>query len=428
VLRGGVGVFTGRPAYVWVSNAFGGTGLEQATLTCNGHNGTTKSDTVPTFTMDVSNIPQGCNPAGTTNALNPPVASVTYYEPNFRFPQTMRVAFGMDHKLPWGVVGTFDFLFTRFLNNYYINDVNLKGVQALGDGEAYRPMYGTISSTGSVTVAKISSAFSQVLRHSNRDGDRALSFTFQLQKRFSNAMEFSAGYTWSHAQDFISLGSSVAFSNYQFTTLDGTLENRNLRTSTFDRTHRFVFSGAFTLPYQINAGLRLTVQSGTPYGYVVSNDANADGVGANDLVYVPMFSTDITLATPSDWTKLNNYINNEPCLNAQRGQILQRNSCRNPVQTFLDARIAKTFPTFGGQSVEISADFFNLPRLLGSVLDNNWGEVRSTSGFENANLLTLSGYNAGSMRGTYRLSLPVYRQVSVSASRWNMQFGARYTF
>ena len=428
VLRGGVGVFTGRPAYVWVSNAFGGTGLEQATLTCNGRNATLKTDTVPTFTMDVSNIPQGCNPAGTASSLSPPVASVTYYDQDFRFPQSMRIALGLDHRLPWGVVGTFDFLFTRYLNNYYINDVNLRGPGAIGVGEGNRVMYGAISSTGSVTVSKISSAFSQVLRHSNREGDRAMSFTLQLQKRFSNAMEFSAGYTWSHAMDYISLGSSVAFSNYQFTTLDGTLENRNLRTSTFDRTHRFVFSGAFSLPYQINAGLRLTVQSGTAYGYVVSNDANADGVGANDLVYVPIYSTDITLATPSDWTRLNNYILNEPCLNSQRGRIIGRNSCRNPVQTFLDARLSKTFPTFGGQSIEISADIFNLPRLLGSMLDNGWGEVRSTSGFENLNLLQLTGYDAGMMRGKYSLSLPVYKQVSVSASRWNMQFGARYSF
>jgi outer membrane receptor protein involved in Fe transport len=428
VLRGGVGVFTGRPAYVWISNAFGGTGLEQATLTCNGRNGTTKTDTVPTFTLDVSNIPQGCNPAGTASSLTPPIATVTYYEQNFRFPQTMSLALGLDHKLPWGVVGTFDFLYKRYLNNYYINDVNLRGPTALAAGEGYRTMYGTISSSGSATASKISPAFYQVLRHSNKNGDRATSFTVQLQKRFSNAMEFSAGYTWSHALDYISLGSSVALSNYQFTTLDGTLENRNLRTSTFDRTHRFVFSGAFTLPYQVNAGLRMTVQSGTPYGYVANADVNADGVSGNDLVYVPLYSTDITLANPNDWTRLNNYINSEPCLNRQRGHIMDRNSCRNPVQTFLDARLSKTFPTFGGQSIEISADIFNLPRLLGSLLDNNWGEVRSTSGYENNYLLNLTGWDAGSMRGKYSLNLPVRRQVSVSASRWNMQFGARYSF
>ena len=429
VVRGGVGVFTGRPAYVWVSNAFGNTGLEQATLTCNGRNGTTKTDTVPDFTLtvDPDAMPAGCNPAGTASNLNPPASNVVYYDPDFKFPQTLRFALGVDHTLPFGIVGTFDFLFTRYVNNFYITDSNLRGPVGVGVGEGNRVMYGTISGS-SATPARVSSAFLTVLEHSNRSGDRAWSTTLQMQKRFSNGMEFSVGYTYSRAMDFISLGSSVALSNYQFTTLDGTLDNRNLRRSAFDRPHRFVAAGSFNLPAGINAGLSLTVQSGTAYGYVVSNDANADGITANDLVYVPLYSTDISLQNPNDWTALNKYINAEPCLNAQRGRIMTRNSCRNPFQTFLSARFTKALPTLHGQSVELSWDIFNLPRLLGQVLDNNWGEVRSTSSFENLNLLTLTGYSAAMGRGVYRLSLPQRRQVNVNASRWQMQLGARYRF
>src|SRR3989440_4025726 len=36
IVRGGVGVFSGRPPYVWVSNAFGNTGLEQQAVFCDG--------------------------------------------------------------------------------------------------------------------------------------------------------------------------------------------------------------------------------------------------------------------------------------------------------------------------------------------------------------------------------------------------------
>jgi hypothetical protein len=232
----------------------------------------------------------------------------------------------------------------------------------------------------------------------------------------------------------------VANSNFRYTTLDGTLANRNLRPSVYDRPHRVVAGGSFSLPYQINVGLRLTVQSGSPYGYAVSSDANADGLAGNDLVYVPMYSTDISLLyqplstspkvfdRPADWAALNAYINSEPCLNEQRGHIMRRNSCRNPWQTFLDARLSKTISTIGGQSLEISADIFNIPRLLGSVLDNNWGVVKTTSGNENLTLLSLAGYSAAMGRGVYKLSLPILRQVSIDASRWKMQFGARYSF
>ena len=262
----------------------------------------------------------------------------------------------------------------------------------------------------------------------NNSGDRAWSATLQLQKRFSNGMEFSAAYTYGRAMDHLTLGSSIANSNYRYTTLDGTLEDRNLRRSPYDRPHRIQMSGSFNLPADINVGLNLTIQSGTPYGYVVSNDANADGLSGNDLVYVPLYSTDISLQNPADWTRLNDYINSEPCLNSQRGRVMSRNSCRNPWQTFLSARVSKVFPTVHGQTVEISADIINLPRLLGSVLDNDWGVVNQTSGFENAYLLTERGWNSAAQRGVYSLSLPVRRQVSIDASRWRMQFGARYTF
>ena len=429
VLRGGVGVFTGRPAYVWVSNAFGNTGLEQATLTCNGAFGTgnIKNDTVPNFTLDVNNLPQGCNPAGTAVAGSLPVSNVNFYDANFRFPQTLRFALGMDRTLPFGIVGTVDFLFTKYVNNYYVTDANLRGPQTYAVGEGNRVMYGTISGTGSVTVSKVSTAYGNVLEHSNKSGDRAWSGTLQLQKRFGNGMEFSLGYTYSRAMDYISLTSSVALSNYQFTPIDGTLGTRYLRRSSFDRPHRFVANGSFHLPFQVNAGLRLTVQSGTPYAYVYSSDVNADGIGQNDLVYVPLYSSDITLANPADWSKLDAYINNEPCLNSQRGRIMARNSCRNPWQTFLDARVSKTIATMHGQSLEISWDIFNFPRLLGQMLDNNWGTVNSTAGNQQLNLLSLSGYDLGNVRGKYALQLPTRRAVNVNASRWQMQFGARYS-
>jgi outer membrane receptor protein involved in Fe transport len=419
-LRGGVGVFTGRPAYVWVSNAFSNTGMEQATLTCSA------AGTIPTFTVDPNNQPTQCAGGG---AATPPTPSIVFYDPDFKFPQTLRFAFGVDRRLPWGLVGTFDFMFTRYINNYYLNDVNLKGVQSIGVGEGNRVMYGTINaSTGSASPARWTSSFADVLQHSNRSGDKAWSTTVQIQKRFSNGMEFGVGYSYQRAYDFITLGSSVANSNFRYTTLDGTLAKRNLRPSVYDRPHRFVANGSFSLPYQINVGLQLTVQSGSPYGYTVSNDANADGLAGNDLVYVPLYSTDITLRNAGDWTRLDKYINNEPCLNSQRGHLMSRNSCRNPWQTFLNARVSKTISTFGGQSMEISADIFNLPRLFGSILDNSWGIVNTTAGNENLTLLTLSGYSAAAQRGIYTLSLPVRRQVSIDASRWKMQFGARYTF
>jgi len=181
-------------------------------------------------------------------------------------------------------------------------------------------------------------------------------------------------------------------------------------------------------------------QSGSPYSYVVSNDINGDAFGGNDPVYVPRNRADISMdgngsgnsqggfgtavQQDSAYAVLDNYINSEDCLREHRGTLLPRNTCRNPWMNFLNARIAKVFPTIQGQSIEVSADVFNLLHLV----SGDWGLIRSTSTFEEANLLTRTGFDAAGQRGVYALSLPSRNRVDTNASRWRVQLGVKYTF
>ncbi|HEV8265005.1 MAG TPA: TonB-dependent receptor [Gemmatimonadales bacterium] len=413
-LRGGAGVFSGRPPYVWISNAFGNTGLEQATLTC------TAAGTIPTFTIDVDAQPQVCAGGG---APTPPIPSIVYFEPDFKFPQNLKLALGLDHQLPAGIVGTFDFVYTKSINQFYITDVNLNGIVGFAAGEGGRPLYGTPTTNGS-GVSRVSAGFRDVLRHRNEGQDRALQVTAELQKRFSEGVEFRAAYTYSHSEDLFSLGSSIASSNYRFTVLDGTLENRNLRTSIFDIPHKLQMTGIFGLPYGFNLSLVYIAQSGHPYTYVASTDANGDGFTGNDAIYVPRDRSDIALATPGDSTALFAFINSEACLRDNKGHILPRNSCRNGSINILNARFVKAIPTISGQSLELSLDIFNLLHLL----NRDWGQFRETSGFENLNRLRMTTYDATFGRGVYAL-VPVQRDFpSQTASRWRVQLGGKYIF
>jgi outer membrane receptor protein involved in Fe transport len=180
IVRGGIGVFSGRPPYVWVSNAFVNTGLEQFTLSCDGA-------LVPqpsSFTLDVTKQPKLCQ--GQTTANTNAVRTVNYFDPSFKFPQDLKIALGADKKLPWEVVGTFDFLYTKALEQFYLSDVNLKGVQGASGGEAGRPLYGAINTTtGRATAARIAPGFSQVIQHTNQNKDWSFFATGQLQKAVS---------------------------------------------------------------------------------------------------------------------------------------------------------------------------------------------------------------------------------------------------
>ncbi len=438
IVRGGVGVFSGRPPYVWVSNVYSNTGLEQATLVCDGNFTTTRTnDTLPRFRVDPDSQPRLCGNEGPGSAgLSTAVPSVVYFDRGFKLPQNFKAAFGLDRQMSWGVVGTFDFLFTKGLNQFYIYDVNLRGIVGTSAGEGGRPLYGTINpATGTASASRLSPSFGGVLRQTNRSGDYSYSFTGQLQKRFSNGVQFNVGYTYARTYDLISLTSSVANSNYQFTTLDGPISDRNLRPSTFDIPHKITASGTVDIKFGVSLSVIYIGQSGSRYGYVVSNDANGEGLGGNDLVYVPRDAADITLQTPADWTRLDAYIKSEPCLEANRGRIMPRNSCQNPWMNFLNLRLAKTFTTLQGQNVEVTADLFNTFSLLDDVgIHNDWGRVKTVSGFENDNLLTLSGYDAVNQRGIYRvtgsnLATKYFTSDAIATSaRWKLQVGMKYSF
>jgi hypothetical protein len=416
-VRGGIGIFSGRPPYVWISNAYGNTGREQVLLVCTGAS-------VPTFTpgfvTDPSSQPTQCTAGGPPT---PPAASVVFYDPNFKFPQNLKLSLGVDRKLGWGVVGTLDFLFTKSINQFYIMDVNLQGIQSTLSGEGGRAVYGATGGA-SVSPLRVTSSFRDVLRHENRSQDRSISIAAQAQKRFSNSLEFNVSYAYSHTEDLFSMTSSIASSNYRFTALDGTVANRNLRTSVFDIPHKITASATVHTKFDFLVSLIYVGQSGSPFTYAVSNDINGDGFGGNDIVYVPRDSADMTMTNPADWATLNSYINSEPCLSSNRGRLLPRNSCRNPWTNFLNASVAKVVPTVGGQSIEIRADVFNVLNLI----NGDWGLIRSTSGFEEANLLRQTGFDTVNQRGIYSLSLPQRNRVQTNSSLWRLQLGLKYLF
>ena len=416
VVRGGVGIFSGRPPYVWLSNAYGNTGMEQASLVCTGLN-------VPLFTVDPNSQPTSCGSAA-PSAGRP---SIVYFDNNFKFPQALKVAIGADRELGWGVLGTVDFLYTRAINQFLLSDVNLVGVQGTSAGESGRPLYGTINAgTGAATATRVTGTYLDVIRNSNASGDRSTSLTVQVQKRFGAGIEFAASYTYTHVLDIRSFTSDITSSNYRFGVLDGTVASPNLRISSFDRPHKVTMSGTVDAPFDSRFSLTYNGLSGTPFTYVVNGDINADGFSGNDAVYVPRSATDISGLSAAQFATLDAFINGEPCLRENRGRILPRNSCRNRWQNFFNIRLSKVVPTVGGQSVEITADMLNVLNYLNS----HWGLTRVTGVNEETNLIRLTGYDAVNQRGTYALNLPIKNQVTVNSlgSRWVFQLGARYAF
>ncbi len=433
-LRGGVGLFSGPPPYRWLSNAYRDDGTQELFLNCGGVQ-------VPEV-FDPVNQPDTC---GTTG----PSPRLSVFDPDVKFPQNLKLALGVDHPLPGRLVGTLDVLYTRAVHQLYVTDANLAPPSGVSQGEANRPLYGTINpATGAapeLTRNRLTTAFQQVVRVSDRSGDHALSVTAQLRTRFGGAIEGSALYAWTRARDRMSIAHLQARAMLEGTVLDGTLEDRRLGTSLFEIPHRVQLLATMRLPHRASVTLSYAGASGRPFTYTVGGDANADGMGVNlrqDPVYVPRHPTlggDISLvvpdsqgsgrfvpAPPSEYTRLGTFINMVPCLREQRGRILARNSCRNPWFGTLNARLTKTIPAVRGQSLEIAADVYNVLNLISP----RWGLSRYDGLTFGTDLLILKGYDTANGRGIYefRDPEPPRGQIDDLASRWQVEVSVRYVF
>jgi hypothetical protein len=422
-VRGGIGLFAGRPPYKWFVAVDAHTGLEAITLVCTG-------DSAPAFTIDPANQPTSC-----AGGIIPSQPLVNVFDPAFRFPRNLKLALGADHRLPWGMVGTIDLLYTRAVNQYDLVDLNLEPPAAVAVGEGNRLLYGTVDSLGAGTPSRRSANFGPVIQVRNARGNQAISITAQLQKRFANGTEIGASYTYGRSRDRLSASADDTEGDVDFTSLDGSLGHRRITTSLWDVPHRVTLLATTNLPLGFRMSLFYEGRSGGPFTYGISGDANADGLLGDDIVYLPHDSRpggdvslavfdkstgDLVPAPAAEYQRLDRFILGESCLREQRGRIMRRNSCRSPWTNNTEARLSKIFPTFGGHSLELSLDVFNLLHLL----DHDWGLVRRSED----RLLELVGYEPANGRGVYRLLDANGRLVDFDASRWRMQLGARWGF
>jgi hypothetical protein len=419
-LRGGIGLFAGRPPYFWAAEVYRRSGLGTVRLTCFGSN-------TPAFTLDPANQPTSCAD------FEPPKPQVGYFDPSFRFPRNLKLAIGADQRLPWGLVGTIDLLYTRWSNQIEWVDRNLAGPVGVLAGEGGRVLYGTFDPDGNGVPTRLSDAFDAVIQMRNSSGDRSWSLTGQLQKKFTNGTELSAAYTWTDAKNRNDASGDRLFSTFAFSTVDGTEEGRSLRTSIWSVPHKVTLLATMNLPLNLRLGLFYIGESGRPFTYRVFGDANADGVGGvdarnNDPAYVPRDASDITLADPLDWPVLDSIIRTDSCLERQRGHLVERNSCRSPWIHDTRARLTAALPLTRGQRIEVSADLFNMLNFL----DSDWGRARQQAqDFGNAFLLERLGYDQANARGVYGVVADgplAIRALDQTRSRWRLQLSARYVF
>jgi outer membrane receptor protein involved in Fe transport len=449
-LRGGLGVFTGRPAFVWVGNIYQNSGSNLGFLNCS----TSSADPglAPTFNAaNATTPPAACaNGQGLRTGV---VGPVNVLDKDLKFPQTMRGSLAYDHELPWGVVATAEVLYTRYLNNFFYANLNLAAPDGVGRDRNGRVIYGdSIRTNGAAAPRVVSTRFSEVIDVENQSEDYSYQLTGQLDKRFANGLQFTGSYTYSTSKDIQSLTSSRAISNWQFgRTLSGSHRDANLTTSLFEQKHKIVAAGTYTFAWRrfpTDLSMTYTGQSGPPFDYIYLNgptsgsgDLNADTRQGNDLIYVPQSATDPneiqfrdatfsgqTVTAAQQAAAFEEFINGSDCLSKQRGQIMERNSCRAPWQNILNISVRQSLPTIAGQNLTLQADVFNFLNLL----NEDWGRLQFASNFNNVGLLTHVGQTPGPLttsQGIFQYNPQTQRFNSNNvSSNYQIQLSLRYSF
>ena len=423
-VRGGMGLFVGPPAGVWLANAYANSGNIITFLNCGAGFGNAGGQ-APAFNKDPSTI-TGCR----TGAATRPVGDVNLIQKDFKFPQPFRATLAYDRQLPFDLVASVEGLYSRTSNQLFFTNINLdaaRGVDKFGrvlyadtiraaTGVAVPVIPGTVRTNGGTGV------FSTAIDLGNQNKDYAWNVTTSLRKRYSNNWEGFAAYTYGRSQDVASFTSSTHISNWQFgRTLSTDQFDPNLGISLFDQRHKVIATGTYTLNWLKKLTTDFTViysgTSGAPHDYIYgagssggSGDLNGDGRQGNDLIYVPKSATDPTqiqfrditsttggvttvrLTAAQQAVNLEKFISDSKCLNGHRGEILTRNSCRLPFLNRVDFSARQGLQYFGSQRASLQLDIFN----VGNLLNKEWGKelVSARSANSNVPLLTHVGMSS----------------------------------
>jgi hypothetical protein len=411
-LRGGVGLFSGRPAYVWISNQFGNTGIDFTRIGAT----TNAANRVP-FVSDPLNQPKtvtGASAGAFTNEID-------VIDPDFKYPSVLRGNLGYDHQMWGGFYGTLDFVWSKTVKDIKYQNLNYAPNGATGIGG--RPLFSRQLTT-----------LSDVILLENTEKGHTWNLAYELRRPFSNGVFVQGAYSYGQAKSIMDGTSDQAASNWGFVFVPDNANDAPLTRSNFDPGHRITLTGSYDFPFLkvVKPGVSVFYagQSGRPYTMVYTNsDVNGDGRNGNDLVYLPT-ATDALTYTGGTYNDLLNFLNGgDGCLGEYVGQIIPRNACRGQWTNTLDAKFKVELP-YKRVRTELSLDILNLINLF----DRTSGLVQYSSNNSITQPSTIPGSPTATSPVTgYNITTlvsPTFTRFLRDdlRSRWQIQMGARVRF
>jgi outer membrane receptor protein involved in Fe transport len=424
-LRGGVGLFQGIAANVWLSNPYTNNNVIQGAIF---NNNPAASGIV--FSPDPFNQPGQRPPPGLGG-------NVDFVDPDTKLPSVWKIALAVDHELPWlGMVASVEVLQTEVEKGIYYVKPNLGA--PTGFAQDGRPYYWVNARPGSNfgaagTTANRNRDFgvdSTIAQSTGKGGGTQV--TFSLQGPPDSEWYWNVAYTRTSADEVNPLTSSQAASNWNNAVrADGNADEAERSIYAIRDRINFTLSWrhAFFGDYLTTFGLFYEGRSGRPFTYVFVNDANGDGRSGVDPLYVPRGPGDVLFTGGAAMeAEFLAYIAGEDDLRGQLGEIAGINRARSPWVNQVDIRLAQQIPGLWDGRGEIWLDILN----VGNLINNKWGRIEEVGFPYGYGVVRFAGVDPASGKYVYDFRPSDLRDRTlrddIGESRWAMQVGLRYSF
>ena len=424
-LRGGVGIFTSRLPLVWPGGSYTNSGVVIGGV----YHRSSWGDPIY-FRSDWDN--QYKNPD-----FGYPEAEyggqIDLFSEDFKYPQMFRANLAVDQKLPWGMIGTLEAIYTKTMNNVNYYNVNVSPDAEYNlTGADNRPFYSDDNITDDYTRI--------MLGHNTSEG-YTYNITAQVQKPFDNGLTASLAYTFGRAMALNDATSSQNSSQWRYMETVNGLNYLDLSISDFDLGHRIVGYVNYSVDWighlKSSFSLFYNGQSGDPFSYVYNDygDMNGEGENSGNLIYVPANQGEIVLvdgdmSAAEQWAALDAFIENDDYLSTRRGQYAERNGARNPFTNIFDFKFAQDIYVSSGDykhTLQLTFDLFN----IGNLINNKWGRMYYISN-DAYTLMDFEGFDDDGTTPTFSFEDDGepwnIDDIGVQSSRWQAQIGIRYIF
>ena len=432
-LRGGSGVFTGRPPYVFISNQVGNNGVLTGYIDSDNKGASKYGFTANPGQYYIPSTP-----------TLPSTFDLAFTNENYKFPQVWKTNLAVDQKLPLGFIGTIEGIYNNNLNAVHYYNANLDLPTGKFSGVDTRNQFARTDAG-----VRVNDNVSNGIVLTNKDGSYFKSLTLKLEYPYSKGVFGSFAWTTSNAKDFMSAGSIASGSWTSARAVNGN-NDLSLSTSDFVSPNRLVGMLGYKIEYGKKYGgatsfsIGYVGNQGNPFTYTISGDMNGDRVNGNELIFVPAQWQDIEFVPLTVGTRVYskeeqqaafwNYVNQDDYLKTRNGQYAERNASVIPMLHRFDLSVVQDiYLNVKGKrnTLQIRADILN----FGNLLNDEWGVSQRAT---NPSILAFQSVvnNVPTYRlatekfadGTTGLIKNTYSKNASVFDVWSAQLGIRYIF